>query len=322
MKTILYPDQNHVSCLTKGRIGLKVYPDVAAHYLDLYDALLDAIRQNTLVCPMSSFHIDESALDTRLEPKLHHTLAELSYGTEFLFWVDILQRQVIAALHRYFRAPPPESQTRWEAVFNRDPDEPYVRSSGPIRASRIGSLLEVQRAAKLIHERWGNTPASRGFQAQKRAMAQELIWLVYRGPWQNLRNQNFGLLAAGSDKYLRLQVAVANLTGKNNEAFVDEHLDRFLESDELVGVPFVDIYSSLRAAMASDENRRPKGSDLQDVLIAATVLPYSGVFATDSYVKDLVQRLKLDKQYNVSVFGGRKVDVLALTALVRALTGR
>jgi hypothetical protein len=55
------------------------------------------------------------------------------------------------------------------------------------------------------------------------------------------------------------------------------------------------------------------------MLIAATVLPYVDVLATDGHMKQLIQALKLDRQYGVRVFGSRKADVVALTSLVREL---
>jgi hypothetical protein len=67
------------------------------------------------------------------------------------------------------------------------------------------------------------------------------------------------------------------------------------------------------------EAAEPKASDYDDTMIAATVLPYCDVFATDGHMKQLIRALKLDRQYNVTVFGSRKADVLALTSLVREL---
>ena len=69
------------------------------------------------------------------------------------------------------------------------------------------------------------------------------------------------------------------------------------------------------------EGRKLKDSDLNDVLIASTVLPYCDVFATDGHMKQLILALRLDKRYKVTVFGSRKADVLDLTALVRDLPG-
>jgi len=69
LKTILYLDQNYVSYLTKARLGVKVYADVAAYYENLYDALREAVQANTIVCPASQFHYSESELDTRLAPR-------------------------------------------------------------------------------------------------------------------------------------------------------------------------------------------------------------------------------------------------------------
>lgn len=153
---------------------------------------------------------------------------------------------------------------------------------------------------------------------QRRNEAEQFIFNTYLVPFLSLAMGNVDIFTVSSLDFMgHLLRVYQGLLGRKPTSL---ETVSFLKSPQMHAVPFIDVYSSLRAGMVLwFQDRRPKGSDLEDLLIAAMVLPYSDVFATDRYVKDLAQRLKLDKQYNVSVFGGRKADVLALKALARTL---
>ena len=57
-----------------------------------------------------------------------------------------------------------------------------------------------------------------------------------------------------------------------------EEKDKFQKSMELRSVPYIDIYAELRASMIwGGANRRPLGSDLEDVMAASLALPYCHV---------------------------------------------
>ena len=317
MKTIIYLDQSYVSNFTKARLGVKVYPDIA-HYRDLNSALREAVHGNVSVCPISTSHVDESLLDTRLALGYCRTIAELSYGTELLFWGDILQVQVIEALHRYLGVQPPATAPAWKKAFNKDPHRHFHPLSDAMRTSTAEAFVDLHRGAKILHEREGVPPPIGDFREQKRGEAFITLREFYVRLWENILRGNLGVLAtAGWQALPKLTHVYFALTGRKPGL---DPLLRFFASEEAINVPFVDICSSLRAGMVIwGQKRKSKGSDLNDVLIAAAVLPCCNVFTTDRYVKDLVHTLKLDKQYNVSVFSPRMADVLALTKVVRAL---
>ena len=46
-------------------------------------------------------------------------------------------------------------------------------------------------------------------------------------------------------------------------------------------------------------------------------LPYSDVYTTDAYMKDLIRRLELDVKYSAEALSAKYDDVLALTSFVR-----
>jgi predicted nucleic acid-binding protein len=316
LKTILYLDQNHVSWLTKARLGVRVYPDVAAYYENLYDALREAVQANTIVCPASQFHYSESELDTRLAPEIYRTLEELYCGVEFRGFAEIVQAQAAAALRDFLGMPQPR-EAKWREAFSKDPHRRFGGKIEPIDRGAWGAFTDLSRYTKAFHERQGESRPVGGLEAQKRFEAREFVFNAYLLPFLNLARGATDMFTAASLDFLgRLRRTYRELLGRQA---TNEELIAFLRSKQMLSASFVDVYSYLRAAMALDRERKAKGSDLNDVLIAATVLPYCDVFATDGHMKHLIVALKLDKRYNVAVFGSRKADVLALTSLVREL---
>jgi hypothetical protein len=314
LKTILYLDQNYVSHLTKARLGVKV--NLAAYYENLYDALREAVEANTIVCPASQFHYSESELDRRLAPEIYRTLEELYCGVEFRWLFSIIRTQVSAALHDYVGVPPPR-RPRWREAFNRDPDGCRAAEATPIRHAISSSAAAFVRRLKAFHERLHDVAPVGALEAQKRFEAREFVSNAYLVPYLNLAGGANDVFTSGSLDFLGHLLAVySELLGR---AATNEELIAFLRSRQMLGASFIDICSCLRAAMALDRDRKLKASDLNDVLIAATVLPYCDVFATDGHMKQLILALKLDRRYDARVFGSRKADVLALTSLVMEL---
>ncbi len=314
MKTILYLDQNYVSHLTKARLGVKV--NLAAYYENLYDALREAVRENAVVCPVSQFHYAESELDPRLAPEIYRTLEDLYCGVECRSFPEIIQTQAAAALRDFLGMRQPR-RPKWKDPFNRDPHSRFDGNAEPVDHSRSAALSP---AIEALHRRRRQSEPGGDVEAQKRFEARQFVFDAYLSPFLNRADgATDALTAPGPDVLRHLLRAYREVAGREAG---NEELTAFLRSKHMLGVPFVDIYSSLRAGMAVwGEGRKLRGSDLNDVLIAATVLPYCDVFATDGHVKQLILALKLDKRYEVTVFGSRKADVLALTSLVRDLPG-
>lgn len=72
-------------------------------------------------------------------------------------------------------------------------------------------------------------------------------------------------------------------------------------------VPLLRLLAELLARVAADPTRKPRPSDLLDLVMAATLYPYVDLLLTDRYVRNLLPHKS---------FGGRQKEV---EALVRAL---
>ena len=75
-------------------------------------------------------------------------------------------------------------------------------------------------------------------------------------------------------------------------------------------LPFVQVLARLVALRSLEATRRPRLSDLVDLVMAATLRPYVSVLATDRYLKEALTRLG----YGQGVYSGRRREVLRLAA--------
>jgi hypothetical protein len=82
-----------------------------------------------------------------------------------------------------------------------------------------------------------------------------------------------------------------------------------IPTEEAEALPFFQTLSALLGFRSLNTERRPHDSDLADLLIAATVLPYVDVFATDRFVREALDRMGLGE----GVYSARKPDVEKLT---------
>ncbi len=326
-KKIVYLDQNFLSNFAKAPSK-----PVLNHYQELSDTLFKLVEANIIACPTSEFHQKESEFAPNLFNAIRSVAVQLSRGLSFRGWLAILESQTVEALYRYLRTELPESMIGWHVSFSEDPDlpiEPYIvdafyptpslfieearrlKASHPDRAEKV--MRSLRRREINFDQRLEQEVAS-------------FIRTIFLEPLERLKRT---LVKASLDlpcdeleltcarHVLGVCRAYRELTGET-DPFPTAEFFHFFSSQEFRDIPFVHIYCSLHAAMATQE-AKPRPSDLEDVLIASTVIPYCNVFATDGHVKDLVQKLKLDDRYNVKVFGARKADVLNLTALIGAL---
>ena len=100
-----------------------------------------------------------------------------------------------------------------------------------------------------------------------------------------------------------------------------KRLAAFMDSGWLKAVPFVDVVSSLNAAiLVYEEAREPEEGDFYDSLIVGTVLPYCDILATDNFLKGiLVKRLGFHTKYHVEVFSGKGSELEGLLAYLGGL---
>ncbi len=235
---------------------------------------------------------------------------------EFRGFAEIVQAQAAAALRDFLGMLQPR-EAKWREAFSKDPHRRFGGRIEPINHVGSAGFGDLSRGVKAFHERPRQPGPAGDIEARKRFEARQFVFNAYLVPYLNLAGGATDVFtSAGLDFLGQLLRTCRELLGR---PATNDELIAFLRSRQMLSASFVDVYSYLHAAMALDRERKAKGSDLNDVLIAATVLPYCDVFATDGHMKHLIVALKLDKRYDVAVFGSRKADVLALTSLVREL---
>jgi hypothetical protein len=317
VKTVIYLDQNHVSYITKARLGTTLYPAIPEYWRDLYEVLVNAVESNVAVCPVSSFHYSESELNPTLFPEILRTMERLYCGVRVRDFHHVLQMQAVEALSDFLDVAE-DARPDLEGPFSGDPNAPVPEHPEPLHLVGSGFFKDLSREIKRYHEAQKEAKPVGNFAQQKRVESSQFLFDAYIRPLLDVAARGLDMFTlAGLDLPVELTRVHRRLLGR--EPTVKEVV-KFLKSPRMAAAAFVDVYSSLRAGMViTGQNRKQKGSDLNDVLIAATVLPYCDVFATDGHIKQLIVALKLDSRYDVRVFGSRKADVVALKSLVREL---
>lgn len=97
---------------------------------------------------------------------------------------------------------------------------------------------------------------------------------------------------------------------------------KFMGSEGLCDMPFVDINGSIWAAIAQYGCQGRKGGkgDFYDAPILATVLPYCDVITTDGFMKEiLIRKLHFDEEYECKVLSAGKTDRQAFQKLIKEL---
>ena len=88
-------------------------------------------------------------------------------------------------------------------------------------------------------------------------------------------------------------------------------IGHFLSSSYFMDTPYLSIRAKLMATDIVDQgSRKPEGSLLADFDMAATVVPYVDVFATENYLAELLRKTGVAKDYGCSVYTMRKKDML------------
>jgi hypothetical protein len=328
VKTIVYLDQPFVSNLWKSTQGSYQGDQVWA---ELYEVLDRGVKkEGTIICPATRFHDEEGSLDSRLAEGIHKVSTELSWDLKFLTWNKLLDNQAYRALHRYLGIP--LGKPEWSDAFNSDPHEPISERSVQFLGAEL--LIDAfiprphefsaeRRAAKenYVRELTSLVPASeqRTFAAQLKLEKFFFVKQRWFEPLQRIQeNLKRGESASAVDKdryesFRTLKTAYERFCPEEHK-FGD-----FLTSEVLYEAPFIDVYCSIYAAMnVYLPNRKDKASDLDDVAILATVLPYCGVVTTDKEMKDICMRAGLHTKYQVEIFSPRLGDVRGLIARLTA----
>ena len=325
----MYLDVNYLSNLAKARSGCGPRGHDSQFWGRLFDEIREAVLADRVACPELDLQRDEASFDSRIEPIVWETLCDLSLGLEFRLAERIMEQQIEDAALTFLGKELPQREP-WAVAFKSDPHEAIARrmqAMGPVKVhlSWPSQIVEhdrqVREKGRDEKEELLKLPAHNSFRkellAQKMGVVDQILdsanMQMILGQLQSdqPRDRGIGLYNFGKLKERWRRLRQLGLGGVSQA-------ERFLKSQELLNVPYVDIFSSIGTVMFRNyKDRKPKGSDTQDLQTLATVLPYCDVVTTDGFMKQiLVQELQFDKKYACRLFSCNKSDVLAFRELI------
>lgn len=313
-KKIVYLDQNVLSFIAKVELGQVREERVER----LFQRLETLVKGGKIICPESVFHRIESGLGSDiLKVKLLDTLQQLSQDVSLRDWRGLVDVQMQRAVEGFFGGRP-SVLSRSEAFHDKTTGEDVL------------PLQELERLKRLYKERWEGLrkEAMEGYQRGLPELTNKLF-RQQRGRERQALVKGY-LLQEDRGPCLSTYIMEAyHLGGPRRNGLEgykthDPELKRlaaFMDSGWLKAVPFVDVVSSLNAAiLVYEEAREPEEGDFYDSLIVGTVLPYCDILVTDNFLKGiLVKRLGFHVKYHVEVFSGKGRELEGLLACLEGL---
>ena len=318
-KRVAYLDQNWLSDMTKA-VRLDGSPRVdKGYFTELYKVILRAIAEDRIVCPTSPTHMSESNLDSRRSADFRSVDNAVSRGLSFNPSDQILHNQLLESASK-FAGVRLSDEPCWWTPFNRDPDVPY--STLPDHPNGVEVFVTV--------EEWVN---------EERRMRNQISAPIYREYKESRKEINLSYLDEVAfskyqlfrEGYLGMTEAISQV-GKAPAGFNEiyqmavlrQHnriieikqicdkgagLAAFVSSDEFADVPYLSVRAKLMAAdIVYHASRSPESSLLDDFDIAATVVPYVNVFATENYLADLLRVTGVATDYSCTAYTMRQRD--------------
>lgn len=338
--TIVYLDQNYLSNMAKARLGFPMNKADSEFWQSLFRDLKAAVLADNIACPESQFQRKEARLDRRIEDAVVRIIDELSWGLEFNPWEVILRLQIEDAAFRFLGKTPPQIET-WSMAFKSDPQAPvesrmeYILGTNGgmgVSSSPRAEIVEEDRQSKLefmgeaqeILNRYGNNPPgwSELLLQNKKGVLDGFMGKIARDSiLQQIQKDSLLDKLSALDRYNDL-VDLSNRLREIGINMDKSEVMKFMGSEELYDIPFVDINGSIWAAIAQYGCQGRKGGkgDFYDAPILATVLPYCDVITTDGFMKEIViKKLHFDEKYECKVLSAGKTDRQAFQKLIKEL---
>ena len=338
--TIVYLDQNYLSNMAKSRLGFPMNNVDSGFWRSLFDDLKAAVLANRIACPELEFQRKEARLDRRIEEAVGRIIDELSWGLEFNPWEVILRLQIEDAAFRFLGKTPPRIET-WSMAFKSDPQAPFesrmedifgTKGLIAVSFSLPDEIIEQDRQRKLeftnvaqeLLNEYSNNPLdwSELVLQSKRSLMDGFLGKTARESIiRQLKEASASSQLKALDRYNELVGLVNRLReiGINTD---NSEVMNFMESEELLNIPFVDINGSIWAVIGEyyRQGRKVQKGDFYDAPILAAVLPYCDIITTDRFMKQiLVGKLLFDRKYKCKIFSAGKTDRQAFQKLIREL---
>lgn len=283
-KLVVYIDQHLISNIVKVKRDGLVQPDL----LRLFDVLNGGLHAEKLVCPTSWFHKEEGSL-TRLGPTIRHYLGYIGQ-LDFLPPWEIEARQFYNAALEFLGQP--RHYTGWDEYLEEDPDRRLQRFT-------IDANLDMS-ALNLRQQRLDFASDMNGARAvtRHRTFKEQL----------ELERREVPRYLHGTYVHNVLHLFRDRPDGANEYR-------EFLASDLTRTMVSMDMFTRLCSSLLTHHNHRTvKPSDLTDMKMLSTLLPYCHVITTDKFMKELASGLDLDERFGVKLFSGKASEIAALVA--------
>lgn len=342
MHTIVYLDQNYISNMAKARFGLIENKDEAKLWNSLFNDLKRVVLANKVACPESEFHLTEAKYDKRLEGLILEIIKILTGGLQLYPWKNILESQIKDAA-RQFLGKQPEEREPWSVAFLSDPHSKYTDRTQDIWSDKERMWVHPPLTQNDIDH---NRQLKEGFSKQAKIMLEEYSGKPLGWPELLLESKKSvidGFMGKYAEKsiyekldgdypledklivvenYIRLKNLweCIHLIGIDPKDY--DIVNKFVMSTELLDSPFIDINASIQAVIAESyiQGREPEKGDFYDVPILSAVFPYCDIITTDRFMKGiLVNRLRFDDKYGVTVFSASQPDRLAFQELIQEI---
>jgi len=324
-KSIVYLDQNFVSNLAKGGYCEGWKDSLAAYYRQLNDLISDLTDRDIMICPTSYFHTEESELGHGVRNFMWHFVEQLGYGLSFKHSTEIMHHQIVDAARAYCGLPATQS-AEWKIAFNRDPQVPVGQLTRPALLINIPNKQDFNEYIRLSRtsiadEYWCYKSHCRGkrkaYTDELEAQKQQFVFEIFNPRTAlNIKSskleQLFNLLGLAHTIKFRNTVNEILQQGTNPE--------EFFVSSQLLNCAYIHIWASLMAAdIFFYPEKKPTTSLFMDFEIVASVLPYTDILATDSYVSELIRNAKLSDQFSAKIFSSSQIGVKGLIAQLQSL---
>lgn len=286
----------------------------AKFWLSLFDDLKKAVLANTIAVPESEFHKTESMFDKRLEEAIIDVIDELSMGLKLHSWEDIFEEQIKEAA-KIFIGEKTKEKEWWTIAFESDPHAD-IKSRTSIHARMIlpQVVADYNRQNKQQFLQMEKEELEK--YAEKPLSWDELLLESKKSTLDAMLGNN-----AKQHRPLRLEILLHEL---RRIGLDDKALQEFAFSKELLDAPYVNIHSSIWAAVAEAyrQGREPQSGDFYDAPILSSVLPYCDIIATEKFMKDLlIYKLPSYKEYDTIIYSASNTDKLTFQKQVRELIG-
>lgn len=288
-KLIIYLDQNFISDIAKLSVDSKknkVNPKLE----NLFSLIKEGVDEEKFVVPDSWIHqIETSAIqDKKINDLVHSRLKNIGQVSLNPTW-EIINSQFIDSLLNFLNIKLNRESEWWRIAFKENPNKRMANFDFSVKIPNIDwNALFPDTTSNLQ----GIRNSGVKFQDQHKKEIK-----VTRKVYKNKLKTDY--------KYSLSHYKISECDA-----------EKFIDSDEFIKIPNIDIFSKLWSKDLSNTNRQGKESDYNDVEMLSSYFPYVDIMATDNYWKTQIKGLNLNQIYNCHTFSMKEAELDEFIGLI------